>query len=88
MIYTHSDISHGVSVVSRFIKNHSKAHWQVIKWILYYLRNIAYIGLVYDKGSNIISNVESFVNSDYASDLDSRRSLTDYVFILLECAIG
>jgi hypothetical protein len=88
MIYTHSDISHGVSVVSKFIKNHSKAHWQVIKWILYYLRSTAYVGLIYDKDSNIISNVEGFVNLDYASDLDSRRWLTDYVFILLECAIG
>lgn len=73
MIYTHSDISHGVSVASKFIKNHSKAHWQVIKWILYYLRSTAYVGLIYDKDSNIISNVEGFVNLDYASDLDSRR---------------
>jgi hypothetical protein len=44
--------------------------------------------LIYDKDGNIISNVEGFVNLDYASDLDSRRWLTDYVFILLECAIG
>ncbi|KAG9450470.1 hypothetical protein H6P81_010435 [Aristolochia fimbriata] len=37
MICTRPDISHAVSVVSRFMSNPGREHWQEIKWILRYL---------------------------------------------------
>lgn len=33
MICTRPDISHAVGVVSRFMSNSSKAHWDAVKWI-------------------------------------------------------
>jgi hypothetical protein len=41
-----------------------------------------------DRGSGIGSNVIGYVDSDYASDLDKRRSLRGYVFTLPGCAIS
>ncbi|MCI64798.1 vacuolar protein sorting-associated protein 33 [Trifolium medium] len=38
MICTRPDIAHAVGVVSRFLSNPSKDHWQAVKWILRYLR--------------------------------------------------
>jgi Reverse transcriptase (RNA-dependent DNA polymerase) len=38
MVCTRSDIAHAVGVVSRFLSNPGKAHWNVVKWILRYLR--------------------------------------------------
>lgn len=38
MVCTHPDIAHGVSVVSRYMANLGKEHWQAVKWILRYLR--------------------------------------------------
>ena len=49
MVCTRPDISHVVSVVSRYMANPGKEHWQAVKWILQYLRGTANIGLVYDR---------------------------------------
>jgi hypothetical protein len=46
-----------------------------IKWILQYLQGTLDIGLVYDKGSDIGSNVIGYIDSNYAGDLDKRRHL-------------
>lgn len=65
-----------------------KVHWQAVKWILRYLRGTADVGLVYDRSSKTCSSVFGYVDSDYAGDLDKRRSLTGYVFTLSGCAIS
>jgi hypothetical protein len=46
-----------------------------IKWILQYLQGTLDIGLVYDKESDIGSNVIGYIDSNYAGDLDKRRHL-------------
>ncbi|GKV43399.1 hypothetical protein SLEP1_g50691 [Rubroshorea leprosula] len=37
MVCTHLDISHAVSVVSPYMGNPGKGHWEAVKWILRYL---------------------------------------------------
>jgi hypothetical protein len=56
-----------------------------MKLILCYLWGAINIGLIHDKGSSTKGRVKSFVNSNYAFDLDIRRSLKGYVFTLLGC---
>jgi hypothetical protein len=38
MVYTRPDIADAVGVVSRYMKNPGKEHWEELKWILRYLR--------------------------------------------------
>src|SRR2546425_6812648 len=38
MVCTRSDIAHAVGVVSRFLSNPGKEHWNAVKWILRYLK--------------------------------------------------
>jgi len=38
MVCTRMDIVHAVGVVSRYMNNPGKEHWEVVKWILRYLR--------------------------------------------------
>ncbi|KAF2293063.1 hypothetical protein GH714_035910 [Hevea brasiliensis] len=40
MVCTRLDISHAVSIVSRYIVCSGKEHWQVVKWILRGLRQV------------------------------------------------
>ena len=49
MVCTRLEISHAVSVVSRYMDHLEKIHWQAMKWILRYLRGTSHVGLVYDK---------------------------------------
>ena len=38
MVFTRPDIAHVVGVVSRYMNNPGKEHWEAVKWILRYLR--------------------------------------------------
>jgi len=44
--------------------------------------------LVFHKNHNTCSNIVGYVDSDYARDLDKRRSQTRYVFMLSGSAIS
>jgi hypothetical protein len=57
MVCTRPQILQAVSVVSRYMVNSGKLHWQTLKWILRYLRGTMDVGLVYDKGSSVGSSV-------------------------------
>jgi hypothetical protein len=88
MVCTCPDISQAVSVVSHYMANLGKVHWQAIKWILRYLQGTINVGLVYDRGSGISSSIVGYVDLDYAGDSDKRRSLTGFVFTLSRYAIS
>ena len=80
MVCTRPDLAHAVSVVSRFMSQPGKEHWQAVKRIFRYLRGTSDIGLVY--GGDTQCLVTGYSDSDYAGDVDSRRSMTGYVFTL------
>jgi hypothetical protein len=79
MVCTRPYISHGVGVVSRYMNNPSKENWEVVKWILKYLRGTATHALCFG-GSNTF--LQGYVDSDMAGDKDNRRSTTGYVFTI------
>lgn len=82
-------IAHTISVASCYMANPRKAHWQATKWILRYLKGTTNIGLVFGRGTNgVNSHVTRFYDLGYAGDLDRRRSLTCYIFMLGGSAIS
>ncbi|KAK9080130.1 hypothetical protein SSX86_001805 [Deinandra increscens subsp. villosa] len=82
MVCTRPDISFGVSVVSRFLSNPGKAHWQAVKWILRYLAGTQAAGIWFGRTSDKSETIQGYVDSDFAKDLDKYRSVTGYVFLL------
>ena len=85
MVCTRPDISQAVSVVSRYMSRPGKTHWQAVKWILIYLQGTSDVCLEFGKNRDTLVG---YVNSDYAADLDKRRSLAGYVFCVGGCAIS
>ena len=79
MICTRPDISQAVSVVSRYMGNPGKEHWNAVKWIFRYLAGTVDYGIMFDQ-NGALGNVVGYVDADYAGDLDSRRSMTGFVF--------
>jgi hypothetical protein len=53
MVCTRPDITHAVGVVSKYMNNPGKEHWEAIKWILMYLRGTATYALCFE-GSYIV----------------------------------
>jgi len=84
MVCTRPDLSHAVSMVSRYMHNPGKEHWQAVKWILRYILGTIDVGIKFQKQEmfNLDNRVVGYVDSDYAGDLDKRRSTTGYLFTM------
>ena len=78
MVGTRPDVAQAIGVLSRFMGNPGKVHWTAVKWLLRYLKNSSDLKLVYTQGKDL--QVQGYSDSDYAADLDRRRSTTGYVF--------
>ncbi|GJV41329.1 hypothetical protein Tco_1419769, partial [Tanacetum coccineum] len=88
MVYTRPDMAYAVSIVSRYLANRGKNHWEVVKWILKYLRGTANVGLVYGTNRSNHVDVTGFVDSDDAKDPDKGRSITGYAFLVQGCVVS
>ena len=45
---TRSDLSKVVSMILRYIHDPRKGHWEVVRWILRYIRSTTDVGLVFE----------------------------------------
>jgi hypothetical protein len=73
MVCTRPDIAHAVGVVSRYMSNPGKQHWEAVKWIMRYLKGSSETCLTFTVGG---LKLEGFVDADLAGDVDSRKSTT------------
>ena len=79
MVYTRPDIAHAVGVVSRFMSKPGKQHWEAVKWILRYLKGLSDTCLCFTGAS---LKLQGYVDTDFAGDIDNRKSTTGFVFTL------
>ncbi|CAL2238507.1 unnamed protein product [Prunus armeniaca] len=79
MVCTRPDIAQAISVVSRYMGNPGKQHWDAVKWILRYLKGSWRQRIMFEKQKEN-ARVLGYVDADYAGDLDKRRSTSGYVF--------
>ena len=77
MVCSRPDLSYVVSAVSRYMTNLGKEHWKAVQWIFKYLHSSTDVCLHFGRTRD---GVVGYVDSDFASDFDKRRSLTRYVF--------
>ncbi|KMQ88773.1 integrase core domain protein [Lasius niger] len=79
-IVTRPDIAFAVG--GRYLDRHDATHWGAVKRILRYLKETEHYGITFTKTerSNI---VKGYSDSDFASDTDTRRSTTGYIFKLI-----
>ncbi|KAH9750881.1 Integrase catalytic domain-containing protein [Citrus sinensis] len=88
MVLTRPDISHAVSLVSRFMANPGYEHWRVVQWIMRYLKGTLEVGLVYGGEDKNGHTLIGYVDADFGGDLDKRRSQTGYLFTLGGCIVS
>jgi ATP-binding cassette subfamily B (MDR/TAP) protein 1 len=85
MVCSRPDLSYDMSLVSRYISNPGKERWRAVQWIFRYLRGTADYCLKFGRTEK---GLVGYVDSDFAGDLDRRRSLTGYVFAVGSCAVS
>ncbi|GJY83828.1 hypothetical protein Tco_0497204 [Tanacetum coccineum] len=86
MVCTRPDIAHAMSVGSRYMAHPRKEHWNAVKHICRYLKGTYDVGLIYGGKREYL--VAGYSDSEYAADLDAKRSLTSYAFTIRNSVIS
>jgi hypothetical protein len=87
------DIAHAVQQVAQFCENPGKKHWDAIKYIYCYLSGTKFHGIEYCEDSQLLhayfghapTNTPTaaiFADSDWASNLDKRKSVGGNAFMM------
>uniref|UniRef100_A0A3Q7EB23 Reverse transcriptase Ty1/copia-type domain-containing protein n=1 Tax=Solanum lycopersicum TaxID=4081 RepID=A0A3Q7EB23_SOLLC len=85
MVCTRPDIEHAVGVVSRYMANPGKEHWEAVKWLLRYLRGTSSTSLCFGKGK---VTLQGFVDADLGGDVDSSKSTSGYIYTIGGIAVS
>ena len=83
---TRPDIAFAVGNVARFSANPTTRHWIGVKRILRYLKGTSDLGLRYSRNGD--EDVVGYSDSDWAGDLDDRKSVSGYMFKLCGAPIS
>lgn len=74
------DLMFVVSLLSRFMSRPTEMHFQAAKRVMRYIKGTADYGIFYKKQDS--EELVAFTDSDYAGDLDDRKSTSGYLFLL------
>lgn len=88
MVCCRPDLTYVMSVLSRFMCNPGKIHWEAAKWAMRYLKGSAAKCLKYKQTTSDGDSLVGYVDADFAANIDTRKSLTGYVFTLFGTAVS
>lgn len=80
MVEIRLDIAFSISILSRFAKNLSYQHTNIIKTILQYLKGFRNRDITYERQNKLF--FERYSNFNWAGDKKSQKSTSSYIFIL------
>ena len=76
MVCSHPDLAYAII---RYMEKPGKEHWKAVQWIIRYLGGSSSVYLYFGRTRD---GVAGYVDSNYARDLNKRRSLIGYVFTI------
>ena len=82
LVNTRPDLAYAVGVVSRHMEAPGKEHWNAVKHILRYLKGTREYGCRYDKGADLKPMLIGYSDSDFAGDVEDRKSTTGVGYFL------
>ena len=87
MTCSRPDISYSVGILSRYMHQPRELHWRYLKRLLKYIHTTKSYRLKFAKHDNKIS-LTGYCDSDYASSVEDRKSISGYVFQYNDSAIS
>ncbi|MCO5577787.1 hypothetical protein L7F22_031620 [Adiantum nelumboides] len=85
MVATRPDIAFAVGVVSHYMANPGKKHWNAVKHLLRYLKGTASKCLRF---WNSEASIMGYTDADYAGCSDTRKCTSSYVFLFARAAVS
>ncbi|KAL5578011.1 hypothetical protein UlMin_019710 [Ulmus minor] len=85
MVCTRPDIAYAVGVVSRFLSNSGKEHWEAVKWILRYLRGTSRVCLCFGNGEPVL---DGYTNAYIVVNIDTRKSTSGFLMTFAGGAVS
>lgn len=76
---TRPDIAFAASTLNRFCTDPGELHWALAKRVLRYLKGTSHYSIKYIKSQNALT---AYTDSDWAGDVDDRKSCTGNVIML------
>jgi hypothetical protein len=87
LVNTRPDLAFAVGYVSRFLEEPRKDHMMAVKHFLRYVKGTKNWGLWFGRNKGKEAGLIGYIDSDYAGDIDGRRSTTGVVFFLNNSSI-
>jgi transposase InsO family protein len=87
---TRPDIAYAMTVLSQFNSAPSAEHWKAVKRVMRYLRGTTHYGITYRGLDSSMEEptLHGYCDSNYAEDLNDRKSVTGYAFLLSGAAVS
>jgi hypothetical protein len=88
---TRPDLAWSYSELSKYVQNPGKAYMDAAHHVLRYLQLLRATydqAIVYERTDTLANTIWGWVDSDWAADLDSRRSHTGYILMLSGGAVS
>jgi len=85
-VCTRPDIAYIVGVLGRYLSNPGMDHWKATKRVMRYLKRTKYYMLTYKMSDQL--EITGYSDSDFAGCLDSLRSTSGYIFMLVGGAVS
>ena len=88
---TRPDVAYAITSLSQFLQSPARPHWVALKRVLRYLKGTQDAQLVYRRipgSADQALTVHGYSDSDWANDINDRRSITGWVFLLYGCAVS
>ncbi|PNX59879.1 cationic amino acid transporter 1-like protein, partial [Trifolium pratense] len=85
---TRPDLAYSVCLVARYMERPTNMHLTAVKRILRYLKGTLTNGIMYKSDTEKGFELVGWSDSDYAGDVNDRKSTTGFVFMLGSGAIS
>ncbi|KAK2442007.1 putative mitochondrial protein [Trifolium repens] len=86
LLATRPDLAYSVCLIARFMERPTEDHLVAAKRILRYLKGTANLGILYERG--VKQALQGWTDSDYAGDVEDRKSTSGYVYTYGSSAIS
>ena len=89
MLGTRPDVAFAITALSQYNNNPTQQHWTALKRLFRYINSTKDFMITYRRSTSVSPlTLTGFTDSDWASNMDDRRSITGFVSMIADGAVS